>query len=249
MARWLNCIGLIAILAAGASFAQTTDGVKASDVDGRDRIDNTVEDREFPIAAFDRVFISGGATIELLQGKEIRMTARGTAAILDGLVVESGGGSLFIDTQDHGAKDLVIRLTFENLQEVVCAGQIVITSASLRVADLVIEGNGSSSIELRGLIADELQVSGLGATKFSLSGQVQRQVINIDGSGAYRAGDLSSRTVVVSVSGVGDVLLSVEEMLDVEIAGAARVRYTGSPFVTQRVFGVGSVHRVGHVQI
>ena len=77
MARWLNCIGLIAILAAGASFAQTTDGVKASDVDGRDRIDNSVEDREFPIAAFDRVFISGGATIELLQGKEIRMTARG----------------------------------------------------------------------------------------------------------------------------------------------------------------------------
>jgi len=38
-------------------------------------------------------------------------------------------------------------------------------------------------------------------------------------------------------------------MLDVDIAGAARVRYTGSPFVTQRVFGIGSVHRVDHVQI
>lgn len=238
MARWHSRPWLIVLLWVGSSLAFSDDG-----------IDARVEDREFITTAFDRVFITGGATVELLQGKENRVTARGTREVLDGLLVESGGGSLFIDTADHGAAELVIRLTFESLREMVFDGQVVITSASLQVEDLIIESNGSSSIELRGLIADELQVSGLGATKFSLSGKVQRQVIHIDGSGAYRAQGLSSRTVEVSVSGVGDVLLSVEEMLDVDIAGAARVRYTGSPFVTQRVFGIGSVHRVDHVQI
>ncbi|MCZ6644454.1 MAG: DUF2807 domain-containing protein [Gammaproteobacteria bacterium] len=237
MARWLSSLWLTVFLAAGSSFAFAGDGI------------GTTEDREFTVSAFDRVFISGGATVELLQGNEVHVSASGSRKVLDGLRVESGGGSLFIDTDDHGAQDLVIRLTFESLQEMVFDGQVVITSDSLKVEDLIIEGNGSSSIELHGLIADELQVSGLGATKFSLSGTVQRQVINIDGSGAYRAEGLSSRTVEVSVSGVGDVLLSVKEMLDVEIAGAARVRYTGSPFVTQRVFGVGSVHRIDHVQI
>ncbi|MCZ6619172.1 MAG: DUF2807 domain-containing protein [Gammaproteobacteria bacterium] len=237
---------MLTLFLAGPAFT-TVDGV--ADGDGIHGTDARVEERDFATAAFDRVFISGAATIELLQGEKIRMTARGTTEILDGLVVESGGGSLFIDAEGHGAEDLIIRLWFRSLQEVVFDGQVVITSGSLRVGDLVIEGNGSSSIELTGLVADELMVSGFGVSKFSLSGRVERQVINFDGSAAYSAEDLTSRTVEVSVSGIGDVVLSVDEMLDVEIAGAARVRYTGSPFVTQRVFGIGSVHRVGHVQI
>ena len=184
VARWFSCLTLIAILAAGGSIASSVEG------SAENLAEDSGEDRAFVVTTFERVFVSGGATIELLQGDEFVMTALGSLDVLNDLTVESGDGSLFIDTGDHGAADLVIRLTFVNLREVVCDGQVVITSNSLRVGHLVIEGNGTSSIELRDLVADELQITGLGATKFTLSGQVERQVINIDGSGAYRAEDL-----------------------------------------------------------
>ena len=57
------------------------------------------------------------------------------------------------------------------------------------------------------------------------------------------AENLISKSVEASISGVANVSLSVVELLDVHVSGSARVRYVGSPYVSQKVSGSGSVKR------
>ncbi|MFB3121207.1 MAG: GIN domain-containing protein, partial [Candidatus Binatia bacterium] len=76
-------------------------------------------------------------------------------------------------------------------------------------------GPCAGSFRIQHLEADELQVSGYGATEFLLSGRVNRHVIDLAGSGDYHAGNLVSKSIEASVSGVAKVSLSVVELLDI----------------------------------
>lgn len=64
-------------------------------------------------------------------------------------------------------------------------------------------------------------------------------------SGDYEASDLESRTTTVRVEGTNKAKLLVIESLDVVIIGAGEVSYFGSPNVTQKITGTGSITSLG----
>ncbi|MDH3644415.1 MAG: DUF2807 domain-containing protein [Gammaproteobacteria bacterium] len=205
--------------------------------------------RDYGVAPFERVYFSGTGTVNLIQGDSPAVNIEASQDVFDYLTVEAHDGALFIDTdgvaaEAAGRKALTINLTITNLRELVSIGSGVVRGSGLNVDDLTLEGDGAGFIDIANLRADELSVTALGATRFSLSGRVDRQVIDLRGSADYRAEALSSQSVEAQVSGAGNILLWVEEFLDVHVAGAARVRYSGSPYVSQRVSGPGSVGRI-----
>ena len=200
--------------------------------------------REYEVESFDRVYFSGPGTLRLRQGDAPSLQAQASAEVLDLLVVETYDGVLFIESPETNAESLIINLTLSELREVVSNGRSLIVGQSLKVANLSLEGNGAGRFDFSGLEADELLVTGHDSTDFTVSGHVKRQVLNLEGDGDYRAFDLSSRSVEATVNGAGYVLLTVADLLDIRLAGAARVRYAGSPFVSQQVSGSGSIQRV-----
>ena len=200
--------------------------------------------REYEVAAFDRVYFSGPGTLRLRQGHAPSLQAQATAEVLDLLVVETYDGALFIESPELNAESLIINLTLVELREVVSNGRGLIVGQSLKVANLSLEGNGAGRFHFSGLEAHELLVTGHDTTEFTVSGHVKRQVLNLEGDGDYRALNLASRSVEATVNGAGFVLLTVADLLDIRLAGAARVRYAGSPFVSQQVSGPGSIQRV-----
>ena len=118
-----------------------------------------------------------------------------------------------------------------------------VSSESLTASRLVVESHGSSDIRLNVQVQD-LVVGAFGQGNFSLSGAATHQSIEIDGSGAYLAQALASEISQVTVRGAGHVELWVEEMLDVDILGAASVLYGGSPWVSQSITGHGAIGRL-----
>ena len=200
--------------------------------------------RDYPIAGFDRIYFTGAGTLRLTQGTQPALNAMASAEVLDRLVIETYDGALFIESPESARDHLVIELTVMNVREVVNDGRGVVTSESLKVSDLLLEGRGNGSFQLDELQADELIVTSYGETEFALSGHVNRQVLELESTGYYRAPNLASHSVEATVTGTGFIFLAVEDLLDIELEGTARVRYAGSPFVSQRVSGPGSVTRV-----
>ena len=199
------------------------------------------EIRTYAVADFDRIYLSGAGTVRLSQDGESTVKAKGSTHTLDQLIVDASDGTLFIESHDGDPDDLILYLSVGELRELVSNGGSIVLADSLKVGDLTLEGKGAGSFRIQHLEADKLQVSGYGATEFLLSGRVNRHVIDLAGSGDYHAGNLVSKSIEASVSGVANVSLSVVELLDIHISGAAHVRYVGSPFVSQKVSGAGSI--------
>ncbi|MDZ7669815.1 MAG: head GIN domain-containing protein [Gammaproteobacteria bacterium] len=207
-----------------------------------------VQTRDYPLAAFDRLQFSGAGKLHLTQGDSTRLTARGSTATLDALQVDVRDGTLHIDTR-HAGSDLEVDLQVADLRAIVSRGAAHITSSGLHADNLLLHGSGAGSFDLRGLEAQHLEVRGQGATRFALTGQVGSHVINLRGSGAYQAGELISDHVRIDVAGASDVRLWADELLDVVVAGSARIRYAGSPRVEQQVSGLARVLRVPQIII
>jgi hypothetical protein len=143
----------------------------------------------------------------------------------------------------------VLELQVANLEEFISEGDGRITGNDLSFDVLRLEGKGGGSFQMQRLEARELAVSSGGTTRFDLTGQVGHQEVEINGTGAYRAGGLISDSTSVHVAGSCDVRLWAERLLDVVVAGSADIRYAGAAQVEQRISGVANVLRIAQIAI
>ncbi len=82
------------------------------------------------------------------------------------------------------------------------------------------------------VLSNRVEIVSDGRNMAKLSGSDVRDLA-LDGKG--------SGSFEVDVFGYGEVALKAAEILDVKVAGTARVTYIGSPMVSQRILGIGSV--------
>ena len=202
--------------------------------------------QEYRVADFERIYISGDARVELHQDTAAGVAlAEGAPHRLEDLSLESSDGVLYIDAGDVGnADNLVIRVAVGPLKEIVHEGRGTVAGEGLRAEALAVEGHGAGQIRLQGLRVDDLVVVGVGATRFAMSGEARHQVVELSGQGSYEASALATETSQIDVRGTCIVELWVEELLDINLFGDARIRYSGSPWVMQHVQGAGIVDQL-----
>ncbi|MCX6235434.1 MAG: DUF2807 domain-containing protein [Bacteroidetes bacterium] len=100
--------------------------------------------------------------------------------------------------------------------------------------------SGSGSIKL-GVTAEHLESTISGSGEFQLSGDVHKGDMNITGSGNIHAYGLIQDICVATITGSGNMFLTVHDLLDVRITGSGSVHYKGNPTVTLNITGSGSV--------
>ena len=203
------------------------------------------------VEPFEHIYLNGSAQLHLLQGQleegqntsNVRVT--GSPASLARLTFENADGVLYIDAGDRDkVEDLMIYLTVSDLSEVVTEGRGQVFADGLTLDSLSLEGRGSGRFEIQRLVVEDLIVVGKGSSSFQVSGAVEHQFVDLAGLGRYQAGALASQESQVNVRGAGEVELWVEELLDINVFGAARVRYSGTPWVMQKIFGSGAIDRL-----
>jgi hypothetical protein len=204
--------------------------------------------RQIVVGEFERVYLSGAVQLHLQQG--LASTALGTAKVtgpldsLEQVIVEFGDGVLYIDVPaTQVTSPIIIHLPVGQLKEIVGSDGARVFAAQLESPSLALESRGDGQFVLQAMLVDDLVIVGRGNTDFILSGVVQHQVIELAGLGSYHGADLQSQTSHVSVQGAGEVDIWVQDLLEVNVYGAAKVRYDGSPWVQQQVHGTGAISR------
>jgi hypothetical protein len=165
----------------------------------------------------------------------------------------SGGGSLEVEVIETGDLDIVISggsraktgaITAERLKvEVSGGGDFSAQDLQLTALDLNLSGGSAASLDT--LEAESLKLESSGGGDITAAGSVAAQDIQFSGGSSYAAGDLESDSVTISMSGGGEATLWVNQALQADLSGGARVDYYGRPLITEQVSGGSKLVSLG----
>jgi len=205
------------------------------------------------VGDFNKIQFDGVGTLIITQGSANALEIKAESNLLDHLVSDVSGDTLKLGFERQTwysrvipTKDITYRLTVQDLEAIIINGVGNLKIDAFDAPSLEITMNGTGKIEINNLAAESLAVNINGTGKVEVSGQAQSQSVDINGSGNYDAGALSTETTTIEIEGVASSTVWVTDMLDIRINGWGSVDYYGSPSVMQDVNGMGDISHLGN---
>jgi hypothetical protein len=208
----------------------------------------TIVQERREVSGFDEIQMEGTGELILTQGEEEGLVIEADGQMLPKLKSDVNAGRLELGLRHWydllsliGATPIRYTVTVRSLRGVTISGAGTLQSGAVQAERLRLRINGSGEMNLAALSGGELDISIAGSGKVQVGGSVQRQEIDISGSGDILAEDLACQEASVRISGSGSARLRVDQRLTVNISGSGDVCYFGHPQIQQRISGSGSV--------
>lgn len=201
------------------------------------------------VSNFDRLSLSGIGEVELTQGDEESLKIEAEDNIVPIIKTEVRDGTLYITFERKTVlptKPIKFYLTMRDVRGLEMLGVSNLRSDRIETDRLDVIISGTGGIKILALVADRVTTKISGAGSFEAEGQVGDQNVTVSGAGNYNGEDLQSRSSVVTITGLGRVLVWATDKLDVTISGTGGVDYYGSPSITKSISGIGNLNHQGN---
>jgi hypothetical protein len=209
----------------------------------------TIEVRQ--VSDFNRVRLQGPGILKIRQSNQESLTIHAPRYAIRELQSHVVSGELLLGLLSTPVVSLQLHreivtydLLVKDLSRLQLTGvaRAIIPDLDTDYLTLVITGSGRIRVEK--LTADHLEVRIKNRGQVSVSGDVEAQTVRVSHQGGYEAGQLISDFAVLAVADRGQAIISVNEALNVSIAGNGSVTYVGYPEVQQVISGPGRLQRV-----
>ncbi|AWK06120.1 DUF2807 domain-containing protein [Flavobacterium crocinum] len=184
---------------------------------------------------YDGIKIAGFFDVDLIAGKEGKITVKGEENLLAAVKIEVEGSDLKIyvekGTQIRPSSGQKIQITvpFEKISELSLAGSGNIKSKDvIKSENFAIKLAGSGNFTLP-VDANNLDLSVSGSGNINLKGTADKFTTKLSGSGDIDASDLKSKVVDANVSGSGNSKVTCNESITARVAGSGNIKYIGNP--------------------
>lgn len=180
---------------------------------------------EREVSGFSDIQINLGADLILTQGDSENLTVEADDNLMQYIETKIENGRLIISTPNNTSltpsQTITLNISFSTLREIEILGSSHITANDLDLDTLTIRFAGSGSTRL--------------------TGRADEQTINIRGQATINNFELTSRQVMVDISGNGVVEVNAEDNLNLTVVGMGIIRYTGDPAISQDVSGTADI--------
>ncbi|HEX2908674.1 MAG TPA: head GIN domain-containing protein [Phototrophicaceae bacterium] len=176
------------------------------------------------IGNFNTLALEGIGDLTIVQGTEQGLTIETDDNIVKHITTEVKGDTLFISYDNRPfrpSQSIRYTLRVKNFPKLLLKGDGKVTANSITTETLAINLEGRSEI--------------------TLAGSANTQVITIKGDGKYQAQALKTQDARVSIEGLGTADIWAEKTLDIQLSGASKVTYYGTPRLTQKVQGMSTI--------
>lgn len=201
------------------------------------------------VSDFERVEISGGGSLEIIQDGTESLTIETDDNIMPYVTSEVSAGLLRVG-MDFGVRTYLpskmhVILHVKDLSLIGTSGSWSVSSSTIQGNSLRIEISGSGDVVIDELTVNELDASVSGTGSIDLTGEAKTETMNISGSGKIETSDFRAQDVTVTISGTGNGTVWATHTLTVEVSGSGTVNYYGSPQVSFNQSGSGKVINLG----
>jgi hypothetical protein len=101
---------------------------------------------------------------------------------------------------------------------------------------------GAVKLTVKQLSGPTFALESKGAAEVTLTGNVDRLLVDMTGASQLAADGLQAKTAEISTTGAGDAEVAVTDTLNVVITGAGKLTYSGNPpTIKKQITGAGSV--------
>ena len=204
---------------------------------------------ERSVGEYDHVAMAGWFDMDIVAGKEGKITLEGESNLLEYIKTEVKDGKLVVKVKkgvnlkpSDWNKGIQITVPVQEIGGVTMSGSgDIVGRTTLKTDDFSTTMSGSGDITLD-VDADEVKATLAGSGDINLSGNTKDFSATISGSGDIKAYDLKAAYVTAQVSGSADIRVYASEKLTARVSGSGDVRYKGNPTkVDSKVSGSGDV--------
>lgn len=195
---------------------------------------------------YDGVSIGGNFDVELVTGKEGKITLKGEGNLLKYIEVDVRRGVLKIQVKKgvnlRTTRKLLVTVPYRNIEKVSLSGSGDLTSNGTIKADklsLSIAGSGDMNVTVD---ANDVKTNIAGSGNIKVDGKVTDLTCSIAGSGDIDAYGLKATSTSVKIAGSGNVKTTVSDRIDAKVVGSGTIYYKGKPeHINSKSVGSGSV--------
>lgn len=232
-------LAAIALPVAACSMSWSDDDAKGTPPSG------TGGTRSYAVRDFDAVALGAAGDVDVRVGGDWSVTATGTPAALDKLVVARDGHTLKLSRRngvswDRGDK-VRFAVTMPRIGEASIGGSGSITVDRVPSGDFTGNIGGSGKLDVRGLAVDKAEFSIGGSGTALAAGRARSLEVNIGGSGDVRVQPLSVETADITIAGAGNVDATASRHAEVTILGSGNVTVGGGAKCSTTKMGAGNV--------
>ena len=205
-----------------------------------------------PISGIDQISVCCGMQLIFSQGAAESLELEGEDNLLPEIVTTVSDGRLSIRYKDNEGgtqywptQPIHVRVSAIQIHFLGVSGGGSLEAGQIDTDRLMIELSGGSTAALDTLKAESLNLGSSGGGSVTVAGSVTEQDVSMSGGSDYRAGELECERVWIEMSGGGQATLWVNESLDANLSGGARVEYYGRPFITEELSGGSKLVSLG----
>lgn len=213
-----------------------------------ERDPGTSTSRNYQVAAFDRIEVSGPYDVKVATGGTPSASATGGGKLLDETEVLVENGILKIRAKKKNG----VRWNWGRTGK----AEFTVSTAALRQAGIAglgaiaidkVEGDfagdvaGSGHLALASVDGGVVSLEIAGSGKISAAGKAQSTAIEIAGSGNIDTSGLAARDANVSIAGSGNVKVNASQTADISIVGSGNVNVGGGAKCSIDKVGGGNV--------
>ena len=247
----MKMMSAIALLSLAAVAAPAQEGVQVS--------------RGFDMRGFDRIELGGCDIVTVALGSAYAVTARGRAANIDNLRIDTNGSTLRIrrrnDSCNGHDRRVAIAVTLPALKAVDVSGAAemnlpaldhpafaldasgagVVLLPALRSGAASFGLSGASVVTVHKLEAERANLGTSGASVLRIDGAARQVTIDSSGASIVDACGLSTPVVMIGASGTAKVRAGSAQRAQVDASGMANVSVEGDPHCTISKSGLARV--------
>lgn len=206
-----------------------------------------VVEEERSVTHFNAISLSGEGTLNVHYGEVPGLIIQADDNFMEYIETCVSNGKLKISVQDGVLLTDITSLEYtvitNDLESLSIAGSgKVVGQDPFMINDLNIDISGSGSVCME-VDAESVHGNISGSGDIFLQGSAQYSSMEIHGSGNVKAFGLNTSITQIDVHGSGDVEVTVQHDLDVQISGSGDVKFRGHPEVSSRISGSGSLRQ------
>ncbi|MFZ5748544.1 MAG: GIN domain-containing protein [Pseudomonadota bacterium] len=191
------------------------------------------DQRRFLLSSFDRIRVDGPFAITIREGSP-GAVATGDRRALAGLAIRVEGATLIVSAGAEGWRSAGTRIetpsiavTARNLATILVNGGAVVDVDTLTGHRVELGLNGSGSIRVAAIRADELVATLTGTGMLDLAGRADKARFRIYGAGGVDATKLTLGDAVIASETSGSIRANARYSAQIVALGAGSVRIEG----------------------